>query len=321
MKNKHEVLVTRKLPNAVEAQLKRDYQARFNADDRLYDKSDILSKCDGCDAILASPTDKFDAALMGDLPSSVRIISTFSVGYEHIDLNTARERNIIVTNTPDVLTAATADLAMLLLLGAARRAYEAEQILRSSQWRTWETTSMLGTQVTGKRLGILGMGRIGRSMAQRARGFEMEVHYHDQIRLTPDEEQGAIYHSRGEDLLPHSDFLSIHCPATVETHHWLNRERIDQLPKGAIVINTARGTIVDDEALIAALNSGRLASAGLDVYEGEPNINDGYRSIKNAMLLPHIGSATRETRDAMGFKCLENLDAYFSGQAPPNRVV
>lgn len=196
MKNKNEVLVTRKLPDAVEARLKRDYQARFNADDRLYDKSDILSKCDECDAILASPTDKFDADLLVDLPNSVRIIATFSVGYEHIDLDAARERNIIVTNTPDVLTAATADIAMLLLLGAARRAYEAEQILRSRQWRTWETTSMLGTQVTGKRLGILGMGRIGRSMAQRARGFEMEVHYHDRIRLTPDEEQDALNSKR-----------------------------------------------------------------------------------------------------------------------------
>ena len=321
MTDKPEVLVTRKLPDAVEARLKRNYRARLNRDDRLYDKGDILGKCGGCDAMLACPTDKLDAGLLADLPDSVRIIATFSVGYEHIDLDAAKARNIIVTNTPDVLTAATADIAMLLLLGAARRAYEAEQILRSSQWGSQATTWMLGTQVTGKRLGILGMGRIGRAVAQRARGFEMEVHYHNRSRLPPDEEQGAIYHDSGEDMLPHSDFLSIHCPATAETHHWLNHERIDKLPQGAIVINTARGPVVDDEALIAALNSGRLAAAGLDVYEGEPNINDGYRSIKNAMLLPHVGSATRETRDAMGFKCLDNLDAYFADRAPPNRVV
>lgn len=321
MTDKPEVLVTRKLPDAVEARLKRNYQARLNPNDTLYDKDGILGKCTGCDAILACPTDRLDAGLLGDLPDSVRIIATFSVGYEHIDLDAAKARNIIVTNTPDVLTAATADIAMLLLLGAARRAYEAEQILRSKQWGSWAPTWMLGTQVTGKRLGILGMGRIGRAVAQRARGFEMEVHYHNRSRLPPDQEQGAIYHASGEDMLPQSDFLSIHCPATPRTRHWLNRARIDKLPQGAIVINTARGAVVDDDALIAALNSGRLAAAGLDVYEGEPNINDGYRSIKNAMLLPHVGSATRETRDAMGFTCLDNLDAYFAGMAPPNRVV
>lgn len=321
MTDKPEVLVTRKLPDAVEAQLKRDYQARLNPDDTLYDKGDVPGKSAGCDAILACPTDKFDAGLLAELPDSVRIIATFSVGYEHIDLDAAKARGIIITNTPDVLTAATADIAMLLLLGAARRAYEAEQVLRSNQWGSWATTWMLGTQVTGKRLGILGMGRIGRAVAQRARGFEMDVHYHNRSRLPASEEQGAIFHASGEDMLPHADFLSIHCPATAETHHWLNRERIEMLPPGAIVVNSARGAVVDDDALIAALNSGRLAAAGLDVYEGEPNINEGYRSIKNAMLLPHIGSATRETRDAMGFTCLKNLDAYFAGKAPPNRVV
>lgn len=320
MTEKPAVLATRKLPEAVEARLARDYRARLNPDDAIYDTATILEKSAGCDALLVCPTERIDDDLVSKLPQRVRMIATFSVGYEHIDLGAAKQRGIIVTNTPDVLTTSTADLAMLLLLGTSRRAYEAEQILRAGQWGIWATTWMLGTDVAGKRLGILGMGRIGRSVAQRARGFDMDIHYHNRNRLPPEQEQGATYHASGEDLLPHSDFLSIHCPATPETRHWLNRERIEKLPQGAIVVNTARGAVVDDEALIAALTSGRLAAAGLDVYEGEPDINPGYRGIKNAMLLPHIGSATRETRNAMGFKCLDNLDAYFAGGEAPDRV-
>ena len=189
----------------------------LNSDDAIYDTATILEKSAGCDALLVCPTERIDDDLVGRLPQRMRMIATFSVGYEHIDLGAAKQRGIIVTNTPDVLTASTADLAMLLLLGAARRAYEAEQILRAGQWGSWATTWMLGTQVAGKRLGILGMGRIGRSMAQRARGFDMDIHYHNRNRLPPEQEQGATYHASGEDLLPHSDFLSIHCPATPET--------------------------------------------------------------------------------------------------------
>jgi glyoxylate reductase len=179
---------------------------------------------------------------------------------------------------------------------------------------------MLGTHVTGKRLGIFGMGRIGRAVARRARGFEMEVHYSKRSRLPKDQEEGAIYHPTAEDMLPVCDFLSINCPATKETHHWLNAERIGLLPKGAIVVNSARGTIVDDEALIAALNSGHLAAAGLDVFENEPKIHPGYRPLANTFLLPHLGSATVDTRNGMGFRAIDNLDAYFAGKAPPDRV-
>jgi glyoxylate reductase len=274
-----------------------------------------------CDALLVCPTERIGAEIIDRLPEQVRIIATFSVGYEHIDTGAARTRGIIVTNTPDVLTNATADVTMLLLLGAARRAWEAETVLRNDQWRSWSTTWMLGTEVTGKRLGIFGMGRIGRAVARRARGFDMAIHYHNRQRLAPDLEQGARYHARDTDMLPHCDFLSINCPATSATLGWLNAERIALLPDGAIVVNTARGTIVDDEALIAALNRGKLAAAGLDVFAGEPAINPAYRAIPNAMLLPHIGSATVETRDAMGFKCLDNLDAFFAGREPPDRVV
>ena len=180
---------------------------------------------------------------------------------------------------------------------------------------------LLGVHVSGKRLGILGMGRIGRAVARRARGFGMKIHYHNRSRLAPELEDGAVYHAEAEEMLGHCDFLSIHCPATSETHHFLDARRIALLPERAVVTNTARGTIVEDEALIAALKSGRLAAAGLDVFEGEPNIHPGYRTLPNVFIIPHMGSATRETRDAMGFKCLENLDAFFAGREPPDRVV
>ena len=243
------------------------------------------------------------------------------MGFEHIDLPAAKARGLIVTNTPDVLTDATADIAMLLILGAARRASEGERMVREDRWTGLGLTEMLGRHVTGKRLGILGMGRIGRALAKRARGFDMRIHYSNRRRLDPDLEQGAEFHARPEDLLPHCDVLSINCPASRETHHFLDAERIAKLPDGAIVVNTARGAIVDDDALVAALRSGKLFAAGLDVYENEPRIYSGYRTLPNAFLLPHLGSAAIETRDAMGFKCLDNLDAVFAGREPPDRLV
>ena len=314
------VLVTRKLPEAVHERLTRDYEARLNDADRLYSGEEIARLAEGCDGLLPCPTDRLTKAVIDGLPPSIRIISTFSVGYEHIDVGAAKARGIIITNTPDVLTDATADIALLLMLGAARRAHEGERMVREATWSSWAPTGMIGTHMTGKRLGILGMGRIGRAVAKRARGFDMEIHYTNRRRLPPEQEQGALFHETAEEMFPNSDFLSINCPATAETHHFLNAERIRLLPKGAIVVNTARGTIVDDEALIAALKSGHLAAAGLDVYEGEPKINPGYRPLANTFLLPHLGSATVETRNAMGFRALDNLDAFFAGRTPPDRV-
>ena len=246
---------------------------------------------------------------------------SFSVGYEHIDIAAAKARGIQVTNTPDVLTDATADIALLLLLAAARRAHEGALMVRENRWSGWSTTQLVGVHVTGKRLGILGMGRIGRAVAQRARGFEMEIHYNNRSRLPEELEQGAIFHSDPEELLPHCDFLSINCPASPEMHHFLDRRRIAMLPERAVVVNTARGPLVDDDALIEALNSGRIAAAGLDVFEGEPNIDPRYRDVVNAFLLPHMGSATVETRNDMGFKCLDNLDAFFAGKTPSDALV
>ena len=315
------VLVTRRLPEAVLARLARDYAARFNEDDRLYGRAEILDRAQGCDAMLCAPTEQIDAALIEGLPESVKIVATFSVGYDHIDIEAARAAGLVVTNTPDVLTDATADITMLLILGAARRAYEGQQMLRAGQWTGWRPTQLMGLQVSGKRLGILGMGRIGRAVARRARGFDMTVHYSNRSRLPADQEEGATFHSDPEDLLRVSDIFSINCPATPETHHFLDSARIELLPEDAIVVNSARGAVVEDGALIDALKRRRLAAAGLDVYEGEPNLNPSYLELDNAYLLPHLGSATIETRNAMGFKCLDNLDAFFGGQPLPSRVV
>jgi lactate dehydrogenase-like 2-hydroxyacid dehydrogenase len=321
MSKKAVVLVTRKLPQAVEQRLARDYDARFNADDRVHSSDELVELANDADAIIPCHTEKLSAEVIARLPASVRAICSFSVGYDHIDLNAAKARGIFVTNTPEVLSDATAEIAVLLMLGAARRVYEGERQIRTDTWADWSATYQLGIQVTGKRLGILGMGRVGQIMARRARGFDMQIHYYNRHRLAAEVEQGAVYHQAVEDLLPHCDVLSIHCPATPQTHHLLNAERIALLPDEAIVVNTARGAVVDDDALIAALRSGKLFAAGLDVFNNEPNIDPRYKELENTFLLPHIGSATRETRDAMGFRALDNLDAIIAGTEPRDRLV
>jgi lactate dehydrogenase-like 2-hydroxyacid dehydrogenase len=321
MPTKPKLLVTRRLPDAVTQRLANSYEALLNPDDGVLSKDQLVARAEGMDALLVTPTDKLDAETIGRLPKSVRMIATFSVGYEHIDLNAAKARGLPVSNTPDVLTDATADIALLLMLGAARRAYEGERAVREATWKSWSTTYMLGIHMTGKRLGIFGMGRIGQAVAKRARAFDMTIHYYNRTRLAADLEQGAIYHKTAEEMLPQCDFLSINAPGGAETRHWLNAARIAQLPDKAIVVNTARGGLVDDEALIAALKSGRLFAAGLDVFENEPNLHPGYRDLANAFLLPHLGSATVDTRNAMGFKALDNLDAFFAGKPLPDRLV
>ncbi|UEM22461.1 D-glycerate dehydrogenase [Skermanella mucosa] len=314
------LLLTRRYPDAVMARAARDYRVLVNDDDHPYGADELVRLADGADALLVCAVDPVPAALVRALPDSVRMIATFSVGTDHIDLAAAKARGIVVANTPGVLTDATADIAFLLLLGAARRAAEGERMIREGRWDGWAPTQLIGTHVTGKRLAILGMGRIGQAMARRARGFDMEIHYHNRRRLPAAEEAGAVYHADADEMLSVADFLSIHSPATPETRHWLNADRIARLPDGAVVVNTARGTLVDDEALIAALRSGKLAAAGLDVFENEPKLHPGYAALPNTFLLPHMGSATDRTRDAMGFTALDNLDAFFAGREPPNRV-
>lgn len=321
MTEKPLLLVTRKLPDAVEARARRDYRAGLNPTDAPPDGAELIAKAQGCHGILCTITDRLDGAAIARLPASVRILATFSAGYEHIDLAAARARAIAVTNTPEVLTEATADVALLLILGAARRASEGERLIRANGWTGWTPTQLLGIHVAGKRLGVLGMGRIGRAVAARARACGMVVHYHDQARLPPELEEGAVFHATPEALLAVSDILTIHCPLTAATRHFVDERRIGLLPAGAVVVNTARGAIVKDDDLIAALKTGRVAAAGLDVFDGEPNLNPGYRALANTFLLPHLGSATRETREAMGFRALDNLDAFFAGRDPPDRLV
>ncbi len=219
-----------------------------------------------------------------------------------------------------MLTDATADITLLCMLGAARRAWEAQDMLRRGAWTGWTPVQLMGSHLGGRRLGILGMGRIGRAVASRARSFGMTIHYHNRSRLSPELEEGAVFHETPEALLQVSDAIPLNAPATPETENFLNAERIELLPEGAIVINTARGNLVDDTALIAALRSGRVRAAGLDVFRGEPAVDPGYFTLENAYLLPHLGSATLETRNAMGLCCLDNLDVYFGGREPPNRI-
>ena len=320
MNDKPVVLVTRKLPDAVEDRLSRDYEARLNPGDLLYSKDDLIERAAGARAILPCHTEHFSADVFERLPEEVKIIANFSVGFDHVDIEAAKKKGIVVTNTPDVLSDATAELTMMLMIGAARRAGEGEKLVRTGEWKDWSPAFMVGTQVTRKRLGILGMGRVGQVTARRARGFDMEIHYHDVRRLPPEAEAGAVFHAKLEDMLPNCDFLSIHCNATPQTVKLMNAERFDLLPDGAIFVNVARGAIVDDDALIAALQSGKLKAAGIDAYNNEPTIDKRLVALPNTFLMPHIGSATAETRDGMGFRALDNLDAFFAGKEPGDRV-
>ena len=320
-KGKPRVLATRHFPPDVEARLATNFDAVLNPQDKLYDGTRLAEASRGCDAIMCAAGDPLNTETIGKLADTVKMIATFSVGYEHVDVAAAAKRGIRVSNTPDVLTDATADITLLCLLGAARRAHEGTTMLRTHSWVGWEPTQLMGVHVTGKRLGILGMGRIGQAVADRARAFRMTIHYSNRSRLPKEVEKDATFHANADDMLPHCDFLSINAPMTPDTRKWLNATRIAKLPKGAVVVNTARGGLVDDEALIAALTSGYLAAAGIDVFDGEPKIHQGYYGLENAFLLPHMGSATVETRNAMGFKALDNLEAFLlSGRTPPDLV-
>ncbi len=314
------ILVTRKLPEAVEARLNQDYDAILNDSDQPYSARDLMDLAQNVDALLPTVTDKLDKTVIEAFPERLKIIANFGVGFDHIDMEAAGRRGIVVTNTPGVLTDATAEITMLLLLGAARRAGEGHNIMKQKRWHGWTPTAMMGRGLNGAQLGILGMGRIGRALAKRARAFDMDIHYHNPRRLESDLEAGARYHDNIESLFGNSHFLSLNAAANDGTKRILNAQSLSLLPHGAVVVNTARGELVDDESLIAALKDGHVAAAGLDVYTGEPDIHPGYRTLDNVFLLPHLGSATVETRNAMGFKAADNLDSFFSCQEPPDRV-
>ena len=318
---KKRLLVTRNLPPAVEARAARDYDALLNPDDRAMTTDEIVARAQDADALLVCVTDKLPAAAIEKLPQRLRIIATFSVGTDHIDLGAARARGIRVGSAPHGVTIATAEIAMLLILGSARRASEGERMMRAREWSGWTPMQLLGKRLDGKRLGILGLGKIGKALAQRARGFDMQIHYHNRKRLPAEEEKGATYHATLESLLRVSDVLSLNAPASAETRHIINAKTLALLPKGAIVVNTARGDLVNDADLIAALKSGQVGYAGLDVYQGEPKIQEGYYELPNTFLLPHLGSGAIEARNQMGFEALDNIDAHFAGKELPFPVV
>lgn len=318
--SKPSLLITRRLTDAVLKRAARDYDVQLNADDHVFSREELLDHCQSVDAVLPCHSERFDADVLAQLPDRLKIIANHSVGTDHVDLNAAKQRGIIVTNTPDVLSDATAEIAMLCMLGAARRGAEGNRMVREGKWNFWSPAFMVGRQVTGKRFAVLGMGRVGQVAAERARGFGMEIHYHNRRRLPAELEKGAIFHDSVESLLAVADVLSLHCPTTPESIDLINAERLALLPDGAILVNTARGALVDERALVEALKSGKLFAAGLDVFKDEPGGNPEIAALDNVFLLPHIGSATFETRDAMGYRSLDNLDAFFAGREPADRV-
>ncbi|SEK81559.1 Lactate dehydrogenase [Roseovarius azorensis] len=315
------IWIPRRLSDATLERARRDYDVILNENDTPGSADEIVAMSAKVDGMIPCHSEHFSADVVARLDPRLRIVANHSVGVDHCDLAALRKTGIVVTNTPDVLSDATAEIAMLLMLGAARHAVRGDRIVRQGQWDSWSPSFMVGKQVTGARLGIVGMGRVGRAFAAKARGFDMEIHYHNRSRLRPEDEAGAVFHEDVDSLLEISDFLSLHCPATPETRQFLNADRIARLPRGAVVVNTARGALVDEPALLAGIESGHLAAAGLDCFAVEPGGNPAFASHENIFMLPHIGSATRTTRDAMGFRALDNLDAFFAGKDPHDRLV
>ncbi len=313
------ILVTRKLLRNNEEKALKLFEAKLNLNDELYSQKKLIEMSDGCDGILSALTDKLDKETINKLPNSVKILSNFAVGFGNIDLKAAKDRNIIVTNTPEVLTDATAEIGILLILGACRRASEGIESSRKSNWK-WSADYLIGKQLTGSRLGILGMGRIGQKIAKIAKSLGMIIHYHNRSKLSEEKEQGATYHDNLKSLLLVSDVLSVCCPASKETINLINKDTIEHLPKGAVVTNVARGDIIDDDALIDALDRRKVYAVGLDVYKGEPNLNSGYLKHKSAFILPHLGSATKETRTAMANLAIDNLNEFFKTGHCKNKV-
>jgi lactate dehydrogenase-like 2-hydroxyacid dehydrogenase len=296
------------------------YETIINYEDGLHTADEIVAMSAKVDAILPCHSELFTKEVVERLDPRLKIIANHSVGVDHCNLEALNKRGIVVTNTPDVLSDATAELAVLLMLGAARRAIEGDNLVRTGSWDFWSPSFMVGKQVTGQRLAIIGMGRVGQAMARKARGFDMEIHYYNRHRLPKEREQNAQYHDSIESLLGVADFLSLHCPATPQTEGLMNAERIALLPDEAVVVNTARGALIDEAALLAALKSGKIYAAGLDCFVTEPGGNPNFADLENVFMLPHIGSATVQTRDAMGFRALENLDAFFAGKTPKDKL-
>lgn len=320
---KSKVVVTRKLPQPIETRLMELFDARLNRDDKAMSADAIAEAAREADVLVPTVTDRIDAGLIAQLPARLRLIANFGVGVDHVDLAAASTRGIVVTNTPGVLTDDTADMTMALLVAAPRRLGEGERLLRSKGWTGWTPTFMLGHRITGKRLGIIGMGRIGQAVARRARGFGMAIHYHNRrpVPRPVEDELEATYWADLDQMLGHMDFISINCPHTSDTHNLLDDRRLRLMQPHAYLVNTARGGVIDEKALARCLAERRIAGAGLDVYAREPAVEPELLALDNVVLAPHLGSATHEGRVAMGEKVLINIKAFVDGHSPPDRVI
>ncbi|HJV27257.1 MAG TPA: D-glycerate dehydrogenase [Aromatoleum sp.] len=317
------IVLTRRWPAAVEQRLAERYEVVLNEDDHPLSPDELRDALMSADALLTTVSDRVDAGVLAVDAPRAKVLVNYGVGFNHIDVAAATARGIVVTNTPDVLTDCTADLALTLMLMIARRAGEGEREVRAGAWSGWRPTHLVGSRVSGKVLGLIGMGRIGRAVARRAQlGFGMQVLYYNRSPVPANELEGLdarACHSV-EEVLAAADFVSLHCPGGVTNRHLMNRERLAHMQRHAFLINTARGDVVDEAALAWALANGIIAGAGLDVYEAEPRIHEGLLTLPNVVLLPHLGSATEETRVGMGLRAMQNLDAFFDGRVPPDRV-
>ena len=310
--------IPRRLSDATLARARRDYDVIMKDEDTPGTAGEIVAMSAEADGMIPCHSEHFSADVAARLDPRLKIVANHSVGVDHCDLPALEARGIAVTNTPGVLSDATAELVVMLMLGAARHAVTGDRIVRSGEWDFWSPAFLVGKQVTGARLGIVGMGGVGRALARNARGLDMEIHYYNRRRLPPEQEQGAVYHESLESLLPVSDFLSLNCPASPDTSGMMNADRFALMPEGSILVNAARGSLVDEAALLQAVESGHLAGAGLDCFATEPGGNPAFAAHEKIVMMPHVGSATVRTRDAMGFKALDNLDAFFRGDAPPD---
>jgi len=313
------ILVTRKLLKPNEEKISKIFEAKLNLKDEVYSQNKLIELSWDCDGILSSIVDNIDEKTINKLSDKTKIISNFGVGFGNINLGTASKRNIIVTNTPDVLTDATAEIAMLLILGASRRAAEGMKWARKKNWK-WSADFLMGKQLSGSRLGILGMGKIGRAVAERGKSFGMKIYYHNRKKLSSDLEAGAVYHDNIKSLFSESDVLSINCPATPETKNIINKKTLQFFPKGAVITNSARGDMIDDDAMVEALKNEKIFSLGIDVYKGEPDIHPGYLDHPKVFILPHLGSATKKTRLAMADLAINNLKEFFDTGKCKNKV-
>jgi glyoxylate reductase len=321
--NRTKVVLTRRLPELVETRLKELFDVTLRNHDTPMSRAELVDAIKTCDVLVPTITDKIDAGLLGQAGANLKLIANFGAGIDHIDVETARQRGILVSNTPDVVTEDTADMAMALLMAVVRKIPQGLQAMQSGEWTGWSPTAYLGGRLGGRRLGILGMGRIGQAVARRASAFGMQIHYHNRRRLRPEIEDtlGATYWESLDQMVARMDILSINCPHTPSTFHLMNARRLRLLKPSAVIVNTSRGEVIDENALTRMLRASELAGAGLDVYEHGTDINPRLRELENVVLLPHMGSATLEGRVEMGEKVIINIKTFADGHRPPDMVV